>query len=219
MLCSRPSSSSQSLCPASSSLRSNPNTPSAPLTRRAGAPGSQAPARPSADWGLGRQRLPREEGRSGAKLTAATAGAPHRLGRPAPARLQGYGQLPGRDRYCAGDPGQAATSRVPRTLRRDLRVPAGSGSRRRGRPLPGPSGRSPRPRPGSQLVAETRLELCARGADSRGSGAGAGAGPAALRPRPGGGAVPASRPPAASVSRARGTRTPPPSPCGPARTP
>nr|CAI9704864.1 unnamed protein product [Rangifer tarandus platyrhynchus] len=181
------------VCPAPSSSLSSKDTPSAVPTLRAGAPGSQAPASAERGLGPGPPAPPPGRSRRGAKLTAALARVPHWLGRPAPARRQGYGQLPGRDRYCAGDPAR----RRPRGslgLCADPRVPAGSGSRRRGRPCLAPLGHSPRPRPRSQLVAETRL--CTRGPNSRGSGSGAGSGqraacPAALRPRPGGGAVPA----------------------------
>lgn len=93
------------------SAQKTPRAPSRPS--EPALPGHRRPPRPSADWGLGRQRLPREEGKRGAKLTTAPARAPHWLGRPAPARRQGYGQLPGRDRYSAGDP---ARRRPPGSL-------------------------------------------------------------------------------------------------------
>ena len=91
------------VCPAPSSSLSSKDTPSAIPTLRAGATGSQAPAPAERGLGPGPPAPPPGRSRRGAKLTAALARVPHWLGRPAPARRQGYGQLPGRDRYCAGD--------------------------------------------------------------------------------------------------------------------
>lgn len=174
------------------------DTLSALPTLRAGAPGHWRPPLPSADWSLGRQRLP-EEGRRGGQVDRGDGWSPP-AGSPRAARLQGYGQLPGRDCYCRR-PGQAANLEGPSALRRDFECLQAAYSRRcaaLARPLPGL--RLPRSGSARNLLLK-RGSRSALGAPVRC------AGPAALRPRPGRGAgtLPRARC-AESVGRARGTR-------------
>ncbi|XDB66212.1 hypothetical protein AB1E18_019521 [Capra hircus] len=164
--------------------------------RIAGAPGSLAPA--PAEGGLepGPPAPPPGRRQEGGQADRGDGRSPPPAGSPRAARLQGYGQLPGRDRYCAGDTARrrprgslglcAETPECPRAA-----APGGEAA-----PCPAPPAALRAPDPARNLSLK-RGSRSALGAPVR-------AGPAALRPRPGRGAVPASRPPR-GVSRP-GTR-------------